>query len=148
MTFLQKLLHSDAPPPAVREMDPDFVEDVVSAYCYVFEFHAPVPGCVADVAELPYSKQTIKDALRARLLVTSDTNFRDSLKVAYVGLADWQEGVGPDHRGLDPARLPEGLHAEERAARIVEQAIEGDTWRAKSNSEARRLHRELAALDL
>jgi len=129
-----------------RDLDPAFVEDVVSAYCYVFEFHAPTPGCVADVAELPYAKQTIKDALQARMLKTVDADFRDTLKVAYVGLADWQEGVGPDHRGLDPAKLPENLAATERAARIVEQAIEGDTWRSRSNTEARRLHRELAAL--
>lgn len=125
---------------------PDIGEDVVSAYCHVLDGLAPVPGCVADVSELPYPKETIKEALRWRLQRTTDEDFRDTLKVAYVALADWQEGVGPEHRGLDVTRLPAGLSPRERAELIAEKAVDAAQWSARSNAEAERLHRELAAL--
>jgi hypothetical protein len=133
---------------AAAAFEPDDFEGVVSAYLCHLERSAPTPGCVADVMELPCSKEAIKTALRWRLLHTGDADFRDTLKVAYVALSDWQEDVGAEHRGLDMARLRKGLTFGERADAIAERAVEGATWAGKSNAEARRLHGELSALGI
>jgi hypothetical protein len=145
MTMLDSLF-SRAPRRNAAEFDPDIGEDIVAAYCQALEESAPLPGCVADVEELPYPKETIKEALRWRLQRTSDVDYRDTLKVAYVALADWQPGVGPRHRGLDLTQLPPDLSRQQRLERIAEQALEGAAWSARSNAEAEQLHRELVAL--
>ena len=145
MTILNQLFTRIVREPQPEPFEPDIAEDVVTAFCYALEHFAPTPGCVADESELPYPKETIKQALLWRMHRTSDADFRDSLKVAFVALADWQEGVGPEHRGLDIARLPTGLARRERATWIAENAIDGAEWTARSNAEAERLHRELMA---
>jgi hypothetical protein len=132
--------------PEAIDVPPEDFEDVVSAYLFHLERSAPTPGCVADVRELPCAKETIKSALRWRLLHTGDADFRDTLKVAYVALSDWQEGVGAEHLGLDAGKLGPDLTAAERAAMIAAKAVEGATWAGKSNAEAKGLHRELSAL--
>jgi hypothetical protein len=132
-------------PAAAAHASVDF-EDVVSAYLFHLEHSAPTPGCVADVRELPCSKETIKQALRWRMLRTPDADFRDTLKVAYVALSDWQEGVGAEHLGLDVGKLPAGMTVRERAEVIAGRVVEGATWAGRSNAEAKGLHRELSAL--
>ena len=148
MTILNQFFTRTIPETRPDTVDPAVAEDVVTAYCYALEFFAPTPGCVADESELPFPKETIKQALRWRMQHTSDADFRDSLKVAYVALADWQQGVGPDHRGL--AMLPgqDGLARTTEASWITERAVEGAQWTARSNAEAERLHRELMALGI
>jgi hypothetical protein len=146
MRLHNSLLPSRMNQPAAVDTAPEDFEDVVSAYLFHLERSAPTPGCVADVRELPCSKETIKRALRWRLLHTGDEDFRDTLKVAYVALCDWQEGVGAEHRGLDAGKLRPDLSVGERAAMIAEKALEGATWAGRSNAEAKGLHRELSAL--
>lgn len=146
MTLRNSLLSIRMNQPAAVDIPPEDFEDVVSAYLFHLERSAPTPGCVADVRELPCSKEAIKRALRWRLLHTGDADFRDTLKVAYVALCDWQEGVGAEHRGLDAGKLRPDLSAGERAAMIAEKAVEGATWAGKSKDEAKGLHRELSAL--
>jgi hypothetical protein len=63
------------------------------------------PAMVADVKELPYPKDEIKRAILVMLVAVDDPGFREHLKAAYLHLADWQVGVGPTHRGLDPTSL-------------------------------------------
>jgi hypothetical protein len=148
MTIRNSLLSHPMSRPATAAFEADDFEGVVSAYLHHLERSAPTPGCVADTRELPCSKETIKTALRWRLLHTGDADFRDTLKVAYVALSDWQEDVGAEHRGLDLARLRKGLTFRERAEVIAEKAVEGATWAGKSNAEARQLHGELSALGI
>lgn len=78
---------------------------VVAAFEKVLATHAPAPGFVADVGELPYPKNEIKVAILTLLSVTDDLRLRDRLKWAYVSLADWQAEVGPTHQGLDMSEV-------------------------------------------
>ena len=68
---------------------------------------------ISDVGKLPHSKDQIKQALMLAAAMTSDRAAREQLKVAYIALADWQEGVGneiPDGMGTG-ATLGRGLRA-------------------------------------
>ena len=51
---------------------------------------------VFDVNALPYSKDDIKSALADRIKRTWRRIDRDRLKLSYVSLAYWQEGVGDE----------------------------------------------------
>jgi hypothetical protein len=66
----------------------------------------PAPGCIADTKKLPYDKEIIKTALILSLKLCDDPEMKEMLKVAYVGLADFQDGVGLVDVGLDMRKLP------------------------------------------
>lgn len=61
----------------------------------------PAQGCLADTKKLPYNKEKIKKALIISIKFCDDSKMKEMLKVAYVGLADFQDGVGEEDIGLD-----------------------------------------------
>ena len=77
------------------------VEDIKNKYGHAMEHLSPPPGGVADAKKLPCSKDTIKKAILRALEVSNDNNFREVLKVGYIQLSDWQDGVGDTDIGLD-----------------------------------------------
>ena len=60
---------------------------------------------MADKSKLPFPKEKIKAALIIGLKATTDQRMREMLKVGYIQLADWQEGVGETDQGLDLANM-------------------------------------------
>jgi hypothetical protein len=80
-------------------------KEIVAAFGEVLEKHDPGPTAVADVKLLPYPKDDIKRAILAVLTATADMRLREYLKVAYLSLAHWQEGVGPKAQGITLSTL-------------------------------------------
>jgi hypothetical protein len=68
------------------------VQKILTAYCAIL---ASNTRTVADSSELPYPKNRIKAALVAAIKLSPDPKQREQLKAAYVGLAGWQDGIGP-----------------------------------------------------
>ena len=71
-------------------MQPDDVGKIVTDYGSVLV--APsLLGLLRDINSLPHLKTEIKAALKLGLSVTTDAEFRDQLKLAYISLADFQK---------------------------------------------------------
>jgi hypothetical protein len=74
--------------------DPHVAQQIVAAYATVLERHADAQRFPASLTELPYARDTIKDAIRtsARALLSSgqlSDELRVFLEEAYVALADF-----------------------------------------------------------
>jgi hypothetical protein len=63
-------------------------------------------GLYSDASALPHPKLKIKEALMIGIAATRDVKERDTLKAAFMALADWQEGIGPGPHDLDVAARP------------------------------------------
>jgi hypothetical protein len=119
------------------------VLDIVTKYGAVLESEAPMPGCVADVTKLPFPKAEIKEALVHALRVTSDAKMKDFLKIAYVQLADWQEGVGANNPGLDIGKVDRSASIEAQAIQIASMSKGQNKWSQLALAEGESLKKEL-----
>jgi hypothetical protein len=77
------------------------VEAVINAYGGVLAEGKAGSGIIVDSKALPYPKSTIRAALQIALRDSADVQMKEFLKVAYVSLADFQEGVGPKPIGMN-----------------------------------------------
>jgi len=127
--------------------NPSFV-GIVQAYGSILEASAPVPGTVADVSQLPYTKQEIKDAIVSALRMTEDPQIKEHLKVGYIQLADWQEGVGEANQGLDVSAIDMNQDTEDLAKAVLEQSKGSEKWASLAQQEQDVLKQELQALNL
>ncbi len=127
--------------------DTNFVH-IIQAYGKILEKSAPVPGTVADASKLPYPKQQIKDAIVAALRSTDDPDMKEQLKVGYIQLSVWQEGVGEISQGLDVSAIDMDQDAESLAEAVLEQSSGSETWMVKAQKEQEVLKQELMALGL
>lgn len=123
-------------------------ERIVQAYGKILETSAPVPGTVADANKLPYPKQQIKDAIVAALRCADDPQMKEHLKVGYIQLSDWQEGVGESNQGLDVSTLDMSQDTESLAKAVLEQSSGSKKWTAIAQKEQEALQQELQALGL
>ncbi|MEW5792644.1 MAG: hypothetical protein ACOY4L_00655 [Pseudomonadota bacterium] len=130
-----------------QSSDTDFVQ-IVQAYGKTLETSAPAPGTVADINKLPYPKQQIKDAIVAALRMTDDSQIKEHLKVGYIQLSDWQEGVGESNQGLDVSALDMSQDTQSLAKAVLEQASGSEKWMAIAQKEQEALKQELQALGL
>jgi len=76
------------------ELSIETAQRVVQDYRVFLESSAPLPGRVADVSELPHSKDLIKDAISVCITELRDTQLTEHLKYGYLMLSAWQSGVG------------------------------------------------------
>lgn len=127
--------------------DPEFVH-IVQVYGNILETSAPAPGTVADASKLPYTKQQIKDAIVAALRINNDPQMKEHLKVGYIQLSDWQEGVGDSNQGLDVSSLDMSQDTEALAKAVLEQSEGSEKWNALVQKEQETLKQELQALGL
>jgi hypothetical protein len=99
-------------------------------------------GVIADEQELPFSKAAIKQAILMVAPFASSSEARRSLRLAYLGLADFLPGVGaePILRSRGEENPP--VDAEEIATfmKDLEKKLK---WLNRSATEAQRLMREL-----
>lgn len=121
---------------------------IVQAFGKILETAAPAPGTVADANKLPHTKQQIKVAIVAALRSTGDAQIREHLKVAYIQLSNWQEGVGETNRGLDASALDLNQDAESLAKAVLEQSSGSANWPGKAQKEQEALKQELQELGL
>ncbi len=132
---------------AKREMTVAHAEVVVTAYGAILE-SGPVPGTVADDSELPFPKETIKQALLLLLRTRSDPKLREHLKSGFILLADWQSGVGPVRLGVDFTKIDLTQDAMVLAKRHKADAEAAEKWLAVAKAEQEALVTELQALGL
>ncbi|MBT4764836.1 hypothetical protein HOO14_07560 [bacterium] len=116
--------------------------EIVQAYGKTLETNAPTPGAVADVSKLPYTKQQIKSAIIEALRSTEDSQMKEFLKVGYIQLSDWQEGVGEAGQGVDLTQDIENL-----AKAVLEESFDLD-WMPIMHKEQEALIQELKELGL
>ena len=106
-------------------MDIATAQKIINAYGATLTASAKIPQPhVIDAKELPFSKSAIKQAIRLVIPVSPNSKIVKSLVFAYLSLADWQDGVGPEPIGImisdsDSPTDPETLK------RIVAQ---GSVW--------------------
>ena len=121
---------------------------VVQAYGKVLETKAPAPGTVADVKKLPYPKPVIKKALVAALRITDDPKMKEHLKIGYILLSAWQEGVGENDQGLNTLALDMSQDTKSLAQAVLEQSSGSEKWIAKAQEEKETLAKELQEMGL
>lgn len=125
----------------------DEVMSIIQAYGKTLENYAPTPGCVADSSKLPYPKQEIKAALISGLQAIYDSQMKEHLKIAYIQLSDWQEGVRDTDQGIDLKNIDPNQSTEELAKAITDQSSRED-WGAIVLKEQDALKQELKDLGL
>jgi len=121
------------------ETPEDDLIKIVSAYGKVMETSAPALGTVADATKLPYPKQQIKDALIDVLRSTDDPQMKESIKIGYFMLANWQEGVGDNNIGLDLSKVDPEQDTETLAKQILDKS---EGWIAVVDKEKKVLKQE------
>ena len=127
---------------------PAVAEKVVQDYGAVLASAAPAPGCVADARKLPHPKERIKQALVFALRMTKESQTREQLKIGYISLADWQEGVVDTAVGIDLTNLDPNADPVELAKRIASQGAAAEKWTPKVKAEQEALKAELQKLEL
>ena len=129
-------------------MPPAVAEKIVQDYGAVLGSTAPTPGCIADARKLPHSKERIKQALVFALRMTKEPQMREQLKVGYISLSDWQEGVGDATVGIDLINMDLNADPVELAKRITSQGAAAEKWMPKVEAEQEALKAELQKLGL
>ena len=129
------------------EMTVAHAELIVAAYGAILG-SGPVPGAVADVSELPFPKEIIKQAVLLLLRTKGDPKLREHLKSGFIMLADWQSGVGPVRLGVDFTKFDLTQDAMVLAKRHKADADAAEKWLAVAKAEQELLVKELQALGL
>lgn len=119
---------------------------VAADFGEVLATRAPSPGTVADITELPYPKNEIKRAILLMLAVTTNSQLREHLKIAYFSLANWQVGVGPTHQGLDITKLDLTKPISDLAKEMVARGDQMQKWQKIAEAEQEALISELRQL--
>lgn len=149
MGFLDKILgrsKSDQPTPAT--MTVAAAEKIVQEYGAALRSVSRPGRYVTDARNLPHPKEDIKQALILALRLNTDPKEREALKIAYVSLADWQEGVGDIPVGLDLTKMDLNADPIGLAKRIAPQADTMVKWLPVVKEEQEALKSELQKLDL
>jgi hypothetical protein len=148
MGLLDRILGRKKADEPGAELTPADVERIVQDYGAALGSTGPEPGCVADTASLPHSKDRIKKALIFALRSTKDSKLREQLKIGYLSLADWQEGVGTDTVGIIVTDDDLSGDPVEVAARIAGQGNTLEKWVLLVSEEQEKLKSELQQLGL
>jgi hypothetical protein len=116
---------------AAQPRDEPTARDVLDKYSALLASLPTGRGVVRNISELPYPKTVIKIALLELLVGTNDAKERNTIEVAYIGLASFQEMTAEENEAVrkwdeimrsDPATTS----GTELAQRIVGA---GDTYR-------------------
>ena len=147
MGILKKLFGAGSAA-TLNSMSEQEAKKIIQAYGAVLQTKAPTPGCVADVSKLPYPKEKIKAALLIGLKATSDQQMKEMLKVGYIQLADWQEGVGGIDQGLNLLNMNLNDDLVKLAEQVLTQGAGREKWQPVVQVEQEKLKQELVDLGL
>ncbi len=127
--FRRRKAHTEKPEEPKRD------KTLVAAEKVIEEFGAvPVtPGTVQDVSVLPHGKDRIKAALLTVLDLGEDQSQREFLKICYLSLADFQDGVD----------AKTGPTTDDDGSTLVDISEAREYWRNKSRDEHDQLLAEL-----
>ena len=127
-----------------EDISSEEAEKVIQAYGSYLAVSAPVSGTVADVSRLPYSKAKIKRAILIGLGAVQDIQQKEMLKIGFMQLANFQEGVGEKNIGLDISNLDVGkADIDELAQQVLNQTEGFDKWKRLVKEEEEVLKSEL-----
>lgn len=128
------------------ELSIETAQRVVQDYRVFLESSAPLPGRVADVSELPHSKDLIKDAISVCITELRDTQLTEHLKYGYLMLSAWQNGVGDKTLGPDFTQLDLEIDPLDLAQQIQQQSAPMEKWSPMIKDEQAKLTSELGAM--
>ena len=115
---------------------------ITAAYGAALEQAVRDAAGVADEAQLPYPKDTIKWALLVLLAALRETD-REPLKAAYIALAEWQDAARFETATFDSNRLRRKLDPLELAREFAALATPHDRLREAARAEQQQLIGEL-----
>ncbi|RLA48469.1 MAG: hypothetical protein DRR04_08985 [Gammaproteobacteria bacterium] len=146
MGVFNRLLRRGAARADFRELDIEAAQKIVQDYRIFLETCAPLPGRVADVSELPHSKNRIKDAFSVCITAIRDPALTEHLKHGYLMLSAWQVGVGTKTLGPDFTQLDLDIDPLELAHQIQQQSAPMEKWSPVIKADQAQLTSELDAL--
>ena len=98
---------------------------IIQDYGHIMLHKSPAPFYISDVNKLPHPKENIKQALMMALSANGKEQVMDALKIGYMQLANWQEGIGNVDIAIGAVDSDEGV--KERIKRII--SIGYGRWR-------------------
>lgn len=130
--------------------------DILQAYGAILEKMPVSPLQVADVQELPYPKEIIKEAVLSVLEITDDPQLQRNLFEAYHLLAHWQPEVGPNRVGVaNISRTNLDIEKDELSEECLEElkSFLGDVeewkkWESTVRTEQEKLLKDLERYEL
>ena len=124
------------------------VGTIIGAYGAVLARGEVGAGIIADTTRLPYPKSTIKAALQVALRLTLDAQMKEQLKIGYISLADWQDGVGGKPLGVNLQNLDLSTDPLVLAQALATPDPKATAYQKKADAEAQVLQNELKSLGL
>lgn len=118
-------------------------EKIVHEYAASILSEISTSRSIIAADRLPYPKKLIKLALILWLHLETDQKQREVLKSGYLGLADWQEGVGNEPVGLDMTKIDLNADPLELAKQVIGPLTVVVKWNAVSGEEMGALKSEL-----
>jgi len=146
MGMLNRLFRKNTSSASASGLTIETAQRIVQDYKVFLETSSPLPGRVADVNELPHSKEHIKDAISVCITVLRDRPLTEHLKYGYLMLSAWQKGVGAKILGPDFTQLDLDIDPLELAHQIQEQSEPMEKWSPLIRAEQEKLTSELSAL--
>ncbi len=119
-------------------------EKIIQSYGALLAESSPSSGTIADSSKLPYPKQKIRQAILLAIGAVQDTQQKEMLKIGFLQLADFQEGVGEHLVGIDISKMDVGnTDVEELARQVLSQSDGYEKWRHVVHEEREALKTEL-----
>jgi len=117
---------------------------IIQKYGHIVLHESPAPFYISDVSKLPYPKDTIKQALMMALGVNGKPQVMDALKVGYLQLANWQEGIG--EADLSIGMIDNNEDEVEKLRRVEEHLEEVKKWETILEREQTMLQSDLVSM--
>jgi hypothetical protein len=133
---------------SVSAVSPDEIEKIINAYGTELAKGTAGAGVVSDSKPLPFPKASIKAAIQFALRATLDTQMKEQLKIAYISLADWQDGVGPIPVGINLQNLDLNADPLALAQMLAAPDPKVTGFQKRADIEAQELEQELKQLNL
>lgn len=124
----------------------DRAHRIVREYADFLQTSSPMPGCVADVKQLPHAKAQIKDAIGVYVNKIREDAVTEELKHGYLMLSAWQDGVGEESLGLDFTQLDLDEDPQLVAEMIQEQSASIGKWKPVIEADQAELKAEFELL--
>jgi len=142
--FVRKKLSNDDNARFSTSLPVDEAIKIIQDYGEIMLNKSPAPFYIADVKKLPHSKSKIKDALMLALSAKGREAMVDALKIGYLQLANWQEGIGDADLAI--GMVDDGKSSEEKLKLVEEHYELVKRWNALLEDERIVLKNDLVSI--
>jgi hypothetical protein len=125
MMFAAALLAGIVVQAAAQPRDEPTARDVLDKYSALLASLPTGRGVVRNISELPYPKTVIKIALLELLVGTNDAKERNTIEVAYIGLASFQEMTAEENEAV---RKWDEIMRSDPATTSGTELAQADSW--------------------